>query len=291
MAKKKQENSKLDLYRQRMSELIKGIFGYKQIDFEPKGEDIPKSVTIKLRHSDMVHTFSQTRIYQRNFRILFQYTFIPPDGTTLEFRIGNSDLKSSPQKSRLEYIHTILINAIRFCVDEEMQESILKNYTLPLNKYDVTTRSILDVMANYDSINGTPVICSAEQMKACQEKFGNQTVPADQAESGVTRHFTAEEIFHDHPEAEESYLGLIGRALVDRMLPLFFDETLSDEAFQQQYAKVLSELSEQIKEKLIEDAERIAVERKHRAENIKKIIFVDPAYQFDRPDMQVLYAP
>ena len=301
MAKKKQENPKLDLYRQRMSELIKGIFGYKQIDFEPKGDDTPKSVTIKLRHNGIVHKFDQTRTYQRNFRILFQYTFIPPDGTTLEFRIGNPYLKSSPKKSRppkksrQEYIHTILINAICFCVDEEMQESILKNYTLPLNKYDVTTRSILDVMANYDSINGTPVICSAEQMKACQEKFGNQTVPADQAESGVTQHFTvkeiSEEIFHDHPEAEESYLGLIGRALVDRMLPLFFDETLSDEAFQQQYTEVLSELSEQIKEKLIEDAERIAVERKHRAENIKKIIFVDPAYQFDRPDMQVLYAP
>ena len=67
MAKKKQENSKLDLYRQRMSELIKGIFGYKQIDFEPKGEDTPKSVTIKLRHNDIVHTFNQTRIYHDHF--------------------------------------------------------------------------------------------------------------------------------------------------------------------------------------------------------------------------------
>ena len=231
MAKKKQENSKLDLYRQKMSELIKGIFGYKQIDFEPRGEDTPKSVTIKLRHNDLVHSFSQTRIHQRNFRILFQYTFSPPDGTTVDFCIGNPNLKTI-EYSRQEYIHTILINAIRFCVDEETQESILKNYTLPLNKYDVPTRSILDVMANYDSINGTPVICTAEQVKACQDKFGNQTLPADQAESGATHHFTDEEIFHDHPEAEESYLGLIGRALVDRMLPLFFDETLSDEAFQ-----------------------------------------------------------
>ena len=291
MGKNEQNSCKLNLHQQSMSNLIKGIFGYKQIDFEPKGEEKPKSVRIKLRDNDLVRSFKRSKIYQRNFRIIFQYTFAPPDGTTVDFCIGKPDLKTIKKYSRQEFIHTVLMNTILFCVDEKMQEAIFESYTLPLNKYNVTTRSIFDVMANYDSINGTPVICTKEQMQGCQDKFGKQTIQDKQTETSVEQHCTVEEIFESHPELEDDYLRMIGEVLVKEMLPLFFDETISDDVFQQRYDEVLSSLSGQIKKKLIKDAEMLVVERKHMAKKVKQIILVDPAYQFDQPDMQVVYVP
>lgn len=169
MGEKKGITPELIMCRELLKKLIDGIYGYRQINYDAKGiTSLNNKVVINLRNNDLVSVFRQTKTYEENFRRIFMYTFEPPENMEVKFTIGKTDDVGIGQK---EYLNKIVKNTIRTFVDEESLKQIFENIASPRLCYYVTTQSIFEIMLNYNSSQGIPIICKEEQKEKCEKAF------------------------------------------------------------------------------------------------------------------------
>lgn len=290
MGEKKDITPELRMCRELLKKLIKGIYGYKQIDYDAKGiTPLNNEVVISLRNNDLVSVFMQTETYEENFRRIFTYTFAPPEDIKVKFTIGKTDDVGIGQK---EYLNKIVENTIRTFVDEESLKQIFGNIAPPRLCYYVTTQSIFEVMLNYNSSQGIPIICKEEQKEACEKAFEKYTTVDQTTDDTLYRGWNFERFCREYPSAITGFSKLIYDWLIDDMVPLFINKKLTKEELETQYHCLCESIKGKLEEKLREEiTRRINDDIISSSDAVKQIILIDAKYEFKDPKVKIVYLP
>ena len=273
--KKKEISPELEKCRELLKELVVGIYGYRQINCYPKNEDNPAEFEIKLRNVDYVSVFQQTNIYKKNFRNIFIYTFMPPKGADVKFEIGRPD-SVVKEFERQQYISRIIENTIKSFVSKDALKDIFENLTPQGNSFHVTAKSVFEVMENYDSLLGIPVICTKEQEAKCLERYSSQNVSEVQEDDSFYHGWTFERFCREYSISADKFSKPICNWLVNEMLDLFLKKEITSEELESQYKYQCEIMGEKLQDMLREEVNRkLEAGRICSSDEIKQIILID----------------
>lgn len=186
----------------------------------------------------------------------------------------------------------MIANVLKSFIGEETLNRILNTSAQrPKHKtYFHARQSIFDVMADYDSFSGIPMICTDEQWKLYQEMCVEQDEEESVIDEEAVQKWNFDKFCRQYQNIIKKFAEPIHDLLIEKMMPLFFDTNITEDLIESKYEQVCIVIKEKL-QSLFEDEVRKSIGKKNSAETARQIVLVDPEYKMDEPKMTVTYCP
>lgn len=321
-------------HKRLLGELVKKVYGSKTIDYTIQKDHFDIMTGIG---SGLVSKFSLTTdTFMKRMQTLFTYTLCDYTDKTVSISKGSKkkDLilhEAQASKETKKNFAEFILKALKAFIGADEMEQILatcvRDNDLHRMRYVVTTDSIFDVMKNYSSYHGIPMLCTKEQFSECKKTFNGsyvskttteentpdvpetatgENVPAasetttDEKASAAPETATDDntpdanvpsliEFFHDNPHVANSCGKLLCDRLNDVLLSIFAKEDISSEKLEADYQCA----SERIKRDLTDlfELESRKIICTYQDDGIKRIVIIDQDCPIDKLKKTVLYYP
>ncbi len=270
-------------HKELLKQLIHKIYGVRQIDLSPKKGDCPKKFTIYIGGEDLVAKFKQTNTYLKHFKKIFRYSFLSAEGVTVTFE---------KQGDQSRYVNILIANVLKSFIGEETLNRILNTSAQrPKHKtYFHTKQSIFDVMADYDSFSGIPMICTDEQWELYQKLSDEQVEEDSSIDDETVPKWNFDKFCRQYQNIIKKFAEPIHDLLVEEMMPLFFDEDITEDMIESKYEQVCTDITEKL-QVMFEDEVRKNIGKRNSADIVRQIVLVDPEYKMGEPKTTVIYCP
>lgn len=328
------EEKQFEVHKRLLGELVKKVYGSKTVDYEEKKESFDIVTGIG---SGLISKFSlKTNRFMNRMQTLFKNTLcgctnktVSISNSSAKYEITLHEQQASPdtEKNYAEFVLTALRAFIGADEMEQILATCVRDNDLHRMRYVVTTDSIFDVMKNYSSYHGIPMLCTKKQFSECKKTFNGSYVSkttteentpdvpetaTDENASAVSATATDEntpaasatatddntpdanvpsliEFFHDNPHVANSCGKLLCDCLNDVLLSIFEKEDISSEKLEADYQCA----SERIKRELTDlfELESRKIICTYQDDGIKRIVIIDQDCPIDKLKKTVLYYP
>lgn len=265
---------------QKLKQLARALYDYSVVDYDERANFQIFFGT----GAGLIEKFSlKSNVFRTRLEKLFLHTFTDKDVVFQENK-RNTDAR------------TVKKNALMYFLSEDELEKIIEQCsTRSYKKYIPTVQSIFDVMENYDSFQGVPIICTEEQLEECMKEYGNRYISNSFGEQPDNEHkrSTLKKFIRSNSDVIDTLSAYIYTLLVDELLPIFWNKDMTDEKqLELQYSQAYDSIQAQLKDKFMEEVSRKICSDEQVSEDIvNQMILVDPNYKFDMPEMRVIYCP
>lgn len=183
-------------FQEKLGELVISVFGFRQIDIDPKKGKQIQSYTITLTADDLVVKSNQTATYRNHFEKIFSLAFYPPQEVDVIIKRQNKGSKfNADNQPQCESVIELIKNTITSFLGQEIKEledntsseSTNRTHTSPLDdilykwatvdncsKLIQTDDSLFEVIRNYKdykSHGSIPFICTAAQWESARKEY------------------------------------------------------------------------------------------------------------------------
>ena len=296
-------------HKRLLGELVKKVFGTKTIDYETKKESFEIVTGIG---SGLISKFSLTTdTFMKRMQTLFTYTLCGYTDKTVSISKGSAKNTITLHKEQAfpdteKNFAEFVLKALKAFIGAKKMELTLaacvRDNDRHQMRYVVTTDSIFDVMENYSSYRGIPMLCTKTQFPECKKAFHGsyasetteENTPAA-SETATNENATAanvpslEEFFHDNPNVANSCGKLLCDLLNDVMLSIFAKEDISSEKLEADYQRASERINKDLNELFESEARKIICT--YHDDGIRRIVIIDQNCPIDKLKKTVLYYP